>query len=119
MTQPPWPPVSVVIPARNAAATLPATLDAVLAKEYPGSVDVAVAVGPSEEDDTAKIVNAYAARDERIVLVDNPAGTTPAGLNLAIAATSGEAVARVDAHSVLPDGRSEERRVREECRHTG
>ena len=98
-----WPSLSVVIPARNSAATLPATLDAVLEQEYPGGFDVAVAVGPSD-DDTAAIVAAYAERDPRVQLVDNPNGTTPVALNLAIGATTGEIVARVDAHSVLPHG---------------
>jgi len=45
-----------------------------------------------------------ATADERVVVVENPIGSTPAGLNAAIAATSAPVVARVDAHAVLGAG---------------
>ena len=39
------PPVSVIIPARNAAATLADTLESVLAQDYAGGIEVIVADG--------------------------------------------------------------------------
>ena len=101
MTQ--WPSLSVVIPLRDSAATLPACLDAVLAQDYPGALDVVLAVGPSQ-DDTQQIAEAAAASDARVSVVANPSGRTPAALNAAIAASHGEIVARVDGHAVLPPG---------------
>lgn len=47
---------------------------------------------------------AEAIDDPRLIVVDNPTGSTPAGLNLALLATTAEIVVRCDAHSVLPDG---------------
>ena len=45
-----------------------------------------------------------AAADDRVSVVDNPAGVTPAGLNAAIRSTTGSVVVRVDGHSTLPPG---------------
>lgn len=42
--------------------------------------------------------------DPRVTVVDNPEGTTPAGLNRALAATTGEVIVRCDAQAVLPEG---------------
>lgn len=94
--------VAVVIPARNAAATLPATLHSVLAQR-PAPVEIAVAVGPSC-DATRVVATSAAAADPRVRVVDNPSGSTPDALNAAIAATSAPVVARVDAHAQLPPG---------------
>jgi len=95
-----WPSVSVVMPVRNEAANIESAIDAILAQEYHGDLDVWVAVGPST-DATAEVVDAIAARDTRVHRVDNPAGVTPAALNVAIAASAGEVIVRVDGHSEL------------------
>lgn len=98
-----WPSLSVVVPLRDSAAGLRACLDAVLAQDYPGPLDVVLAVGPSQ-DATQRIADAAAASDARVTVVANPSGRTPAALNAAIAASSGEIVARVDGHAVIPPG---------------
>ena len=95
-----WPAVSVVIPARNAAATIGATLDAALAQDYPGPLEVVVGDG-SDDDATARVI---AARYPAVRRVPNPAGITSAGLNAAIAAARGQVIVRCDAHAVLPPG---------------
>jgi len=95
-----WPSVSVVMPVRNEAANIESAIDAILAQEYHGELDVWVAVGPST-DATAEVVDAIAARNARVHRVDNPAGVTPAALNVAIAASAGEVIVRVDGHSEL------------------
>ena len=92
-----------MVPARDAGRDLRRCLTAVLAQDYPGSLEVAVAVGPSQ-DDTLAVAEEVAAADPRVRVVDNPSGRTPAGLNAAIAATTAPVVARVDAHAVLPPG---------------
>ncbi len=97
-----WPAVSVVIPARDDAQGLPRAVAALLAQRYAGPLEVVVAVAPSV-DATAEVARRLA-DDPRVQVVANPAGSTPAGLNAAIAATTGEVVARIDARSVPADG---------------
>lgn len=92
--------VAVVVPARQAAGTLRAAVMSALAQE---PREVVVAVGPST-DGTAAVASALADDDPRVRLVDNPSGATGAALNAAIDASSGEVIARLDAHAVLPRG---------------
>jgi hypothetical protein len=61
---------------RNEARWLQETADAVLAQDYPGALDVTIAAAPSTDD-------------------------TPAGLNAAIAASTGAVVVRVDGRAVV------------------
>lgn len=93
--------VSVVVPVRDAATTIGRTMDAVLSQD--GVDEVVLAVAPSR-DGTAEVVADIASRDPRVRVVDNPAGSTPAALNRAVAASTGDVVVRVDAHAVLPAG---------------
>jgi cellulose synthase/poly-beta-1,6-N-acetylglucosamine synthase-like glycosyltransferase len=97
-----WPHVSVVMAVRNEARHLQHAVGSVLAQEYPGPLDVTVALGPSH-DGTGEVL-AELGRDARVAAVDNPSGLTAAGLNAAIAASSGTVVARVDGHAVVPPG---------------
>ncbi len=91
------PKVSVIIPARNAAATIEATLAGIQAQDYAGELEVVVAEGRSD-DDTQTILE----RHPGVRVVDNPAGTTPHALNAAIATATGEVIVRCDAHAILP-----------------
>jgi succinoglycan biosynthesis protein ExoA len=93
-----WPLLSVVVPARDDAASLPATIEAIRAQEYPGEREIVVAVGPSS-DGTYEVARHLAEQYPTIRVVDNPAGSTPAALNAAIAASRGEVIARIDAHA--------------------
>jgi len=95
--------VAVVIPVRNGEATLADAVASVLAQELDGTLEVCIAVGPSN-DRTREVADGLANADRRVSVVDNPAGVTPAGLNAAIRATSAPVVARVDGHAVLPAG---------------
>ncbi len=94
------PPVSVIVPARDAEATLGAALDSVLAQDYGGAVEVVVADG-SEGGATAALVRR---RYPSVRLVRNPGGSAPAGLNVALRAARHGVVARCDAGCVLPPG---------------
>ena len=97
----PFPWVSVVIPVRNEAPTIEETLRSVLVQDYPGPLEVVVADGMSD-DGTRQLVVGLAEEEPRLRMIDNPARTTPAGLNAAIRAAEGELIARCDAHAVLP-----------------
>lgn len=97
------PTVSIIMPIRNEAASIDASLDSALRQDYDGPLEVVVAVAPSD-DDTRSVVEARAGADERIRVVDNPAGHAAGGLNAAISAARGSILVRCDGHAVLaPD----------------
>ncbi|NNE12055.1 MAG: glycosyltransferase, partial [Ilumatobacter sp.] len=98
-----WPSVSVVVPVRDEAPHLERAVASILAQEYPGELDVCLAVAPSG-DGTDVVAEQLASGDPRVTVVANPAGVTPAGLNAAIAATDGSVVVRVDGHAALSEG---------------
>ena len=92
------PPVSIVIPARNEEALLPAALASVLAQDYGGTTEIIVADG----SDTPAMAAAVAARFPAVRVIPNPERTTPAGLNRAVRAASHAVIVRCDARCVLP-----------------
>jgi len=98
-----WPPVSVIIPVRNEEVYLADAVEHVLTQDYPGPVEVVLAIGPSK-DRTAEIANELAAEDPRVTVVDNPSGTIPAALNLAFNAARYDVVARMDGHALMRPG---------------
>jgi hypothetical protein len=98
-----WPSVSVVMPVLNEARHLATSVAEILAQEYGGDVELVIALGPSR-DDTDRIARELAAGDSRIKLVRNPTGRTPAGLNIAVQASSHGIIARVDGHGILLAG---------------
>ncbi len=98
------PHVSVVLPARDCAELLPDCLAAIDAQTYQGVVDLTVAVAPSTDDTRRVLTDARLGAPMKVPMnvIDNPAGTTPAGLNAAIAASDGTVVVRVDAQARIP-----------------
>jgi len=100
---PGWPPVSVIMPVRDEERHLAEAVAHVLAQDYPGEVEVVLAVGPSG-DRTGEIAAELAARDARVRVVANPAGHTPNGLNAAIGTARHGTVVRVDGHGLLSAG---------------
>ncbi len=109
----PYPSVSVIIPARDAAATIGAALDSVLAQEYPGELEVVVADGSATPDMADAIRRGWPS----VRVIPNPERVTPAGLNHAIRESGGEIVVRCDAHATLAPGYV--RRAVETLRRTG
>jgi GT2 family glycosyltransferase len=91
--------------ALNEERYLPDAVASVFAQDYPGSLELVVAVGPSR-DRTRAVADELAAADARMKVVDNPGGRTPAGLNRAIAAIdpASTVVVRTDGHASLPPG---------------
>jgi cellulose synthase/poly-beta-1,6-N-acetylglucosamine synthase-like glycosyltransferase len=91
------------MPVRNEERHLAEAVNAVLGQDYPGAIELVLAVGPSK-DKTEHIAQRLAAADPRITLVANPAGHIPAALNAAVKASRHELVIRVDGHALLPPG---------------
>jgi glycosyltransferase involved in cell wall biosynthesis len=73
----------------------------ILEQEYAGSINVVIAVGPSK-DRTRAVADELQRSSDHVIVVDNPSGRTPAGLNAAIAAATGEVIVRVDGHAMIP-----------------
>jgi hopene-associated glycosyltransferase HpnB len=71
-----WPAVAIVVPARDEAETIAATLVALLAQDYPGPLSVTL-VDDGSSDGTGDIARGLAARDARLAVV--PGTTLPAG----------------------------------------
>ena len=95
------PSVSVVMPVVNEERHLRASVLRILDQDYPGLLDVTLAVGPSH-DNTAQVAANLSGEYPNVHVVDNPSGATPTALNLAINASSGEVVVRVDGHAMIP-----------------
>jgi succinoglycan biosynthesis protein ExoA len=93
--------VSVLVPVRNEARHLRQAAEAMLRQEFPGELEFIFVDGASD-DDTGAILEALAAADPRVRVLDNPDRRTPQGLNIALATARGQYVARMDAHTHYP-----------------
>ncbi len=93
--------VSVILPVLNEELYLEHSVNSILQQDFTGEIEVVLAIGPSH-DKTHEIAAKLAARDSRIILVDNPSGKTAAGLNLAIKSSHHPIIVRVDGHSNIP-----------------
>ncbi len=107
-TNPPYPvgtapPLTVVMPILDEERHLADAVGAILDQDYPGELEVILAVGPST-DGTMEVARALTRADARIRIVDNPTGRTPEGLNAALEAARHEVIVRVDGHGVLSSG---------------
>jgi succinoglycan biosynthesis protein ExoA len=93
--------VSVLIPVRNEAAHLPAVADEMRAQRFDGTFELLFVDGHSDDGSRA-ILDALAAEDPRVRVLDNPARRTPQALNLALRSARGKVIARMDAHTRYP-----------------
>lgn len=93
--------VSVIMTVLDEQLHLRETVTAILGQDWPGPLQVVIALGPSV-DDTDRIAAELAIADPRVETVANPTGKTPAGLNAALALARYQIVVRVDGHCLLP-----------------
>ena len=93
--------ISVILPVLNEAKYLESAVNAIVASDFDGELEVILAIGPSQ-DGTEDIAKKLASSDSRIVIVANPTGRTAAGLNIAVAAAHFSIILRVDGHSQIP-----------------
>jgi glycosyltransferase involved in cell wall biosynthesis len=95
------PAVSILVPVLDEEAHLDHALDLMLAQTVPGGVEVLCVDGGSTDRSRA-ILEARAAADPRVRVLDNPAKRTPQALNIALRESRGAYVARMDAHTWYP-----------------
>ena len=95
--------ISVIMPVLNEEAHIADAIESVLAQEYPGDVELLLAIGPST-DKTNEIAAAIAKKNKKVRLIDNPRGLTTVGLNECIRQSKHEIIIRIDAHSEPAEG---------------
>jgi len=93
-----YPLVSVIIPAYNAEAFIRQTLESVLSQTYK-NIEVLV-VDDGSKDRTPEIVQSFAQKDERVRLLQQSNAGVAAARNLAIANSTGEFIAPIDADDI-------------------
>ena len=98
-----FPPLSVVMPVRDEERHLAESVRHVFGQDYPGPLELVLAVGPSA-DRTEQIARDLQAAEPRITVVASPTGKIPAALNLAVSAARHQVIARVDGHALFPAG---------------
>ena len=95
-----FPAVSIILTVVNEEQHLRSSIKAALNSEYPGELEIVIAVGPSR-DQTREIADELAHGDRRIHVINNPTGKTPQGLNLALLHSNHEIIVRIDGHSEI------------------
>ena len=95
-----YPALTVMMPVRNEERHLEKAVMSILAQNYPGQIEIILAVAPSV-DETESLAIKLAEKHSQIKVIENKAGLTTTGLNLAIAIAKGEVIVRVDAHCEL------------------
>lgn len=96
-----WPSVTVIMTVLNEERHLRHAVEKLLHQDYPGELDIVIAVGPSK-DRTHQVAEAISAANAHVHVVDNPTGRTPTGLNAAIGFGGGDIVVRIDGHAMVP-----------------
>jgi succinoglycan biosynthesis protein ExoA len=95
------PEVSIIMPVRNEAASLDATLASVCSQATDLSIEVIV-VDDHSTDSSRSIIERWLAQDERVRLVSNPHRGIPQALNRGLETARGRYFVRVDGHSIVP-----------------
>lgn len=98
--------ISFVVIALNAAGTLDVLFDCLNKQTYPHNLTEVILVDGLSNDQTKEKMIAF--RDsnhdfKRVIVFDNPKKTLPCGWNIALDNVQGDAVLRVDAHTIFPD----------------
>jgi glycosyltransferase involved in cell wall biosynthesis len=95
------PKVSIIIPCFNERGTIRPLLDALNQQTFPQTdMEVVIADGGSTDGTQAAITEWQTEHPQlKVVLVENSAQSIPAALNVALGASRGAAIVRLDAHS--------------------
>jgi succinoglycan biosynthesis protein ExoA len=94
--------VSVLMPVLNEERSIVDAVGSALSQT--GCEVQVVVVDGRSADRTRDLVTAIAEHDGRVALLDNPGVIIPAGLNVALAASDADFVARIDGHTSVSKG---------------
>ena len=96
--------VSIVVPCRNERGHVETFAASALAQRLPPGWKLEIVIADGDSDDgTQAILVALSALDRRLRVVANPGRIVSAGLNVAIAASRGEVIVRMDVHTTYAD----------------
>jgi len=98
-----WPSISITLPVYNEEATLPTTLEHVLALDYPVDRRQILVVSDASTDATDAIATSFASRGVELLRVPRRGGKTAAE-NAARSHLRGDVVVNLDASVTLPRG---------------
>jgi len=92
--------ISVIIPCRNEKRHISEFLDSLMNQTLDRDWEVEVLVADGMSDDgTREILRQYMQKVPNVRMIDNPGRIVSTGLNAAIAASTGEIIIRMDAHT--------------------
>lgn len=99
------PMVSLIMPIRNEAAVIEASLERLLRQDYPAERTEIIIVDGASDDETVDRVKAVIAEHghREITLLHNPHRIVPISLNMAIQESCGEIIVRMDGHAFMAD----------------
>src|SRR5215208_478595 len=95
--------VSVLTPVLNEEDHIREVAAKMLAQRFDGTIEFLFIDGDSE-DRTAEILLELQRMDGRVRILKNPVRSTPTGLNIGLANARGAYIARMDAHTLYPEG---------------
>ena len=95
--------LTIVIPMRNEEAYVGRCLDSILPQVRGGDDVEVLLVDGQSTDCTREIAQAYADRDPRVRVIDNPGRIVPTAMNLAIREARGDVIMRLDCHAEYAD----------------
>ncbi len=95
--------VSVLVPVLNEESRIRDVVETMRSQRFPGKLEFLFMDGQSE-DRTRDILEELGSQDRRIRVLDNPARSTPHGLNIGLRRARGDFIARMDGHSYYPPG---------------
>lgn len=96
--------VSIVVPCRNERRHIGTFLDSLLRQSFDRDWEIEILVADGMSDDgTREILRQYMLKAPSVQMIDNPGRIVSTGLNAAIAASTGEIIIRLDAHTVYAE----------------
>jgi GT2 family glycosyltransferase len=94
--------ISVVAPIRNEGSNVEHFVSDLAAQDFPGSIEVLVADGNSDDGSPERLRAAAWAAGLNVRVLENPAGWVSQGLNACIREADGDLIVRLDCHSRYP-----------------
>lgn len=95
--------ITIVMPVRNEARFIAATIDQLLAQQYPPDRYEIMVVDGMSDDGTREIVRELALQYSQVRLVDNPQRRSSAGRNVGFRGGRGDYFLVIDGHCYIPD----------------
>jgi cellulose synthase/poly-beta-1,6-N-acetylglucosamine synthase-like glycosyltransferase len=92
--------VSIVIPMRNESEHIRGCLDSLLRQTYEANSYEVIVVDGRSSDGSSQIVRSMQSNHPNLLLIDNPSGITPVGMNLGILKATNKIIVIAGAHAI-------------------